>query len=116
MARGATARRSRPNALDLPCPLRYAGMRFRPVTSLLLQRGGPCMFRLCAFGLAVTLAAPAAAAQPPAGGAVDDHRWLLRVAPTPLPHGRSLSSVTFSRDGRTVTTVSDYDATVFLWD
>jgi outer membrane protein assembly factor BamB len=74
------------------------------------------MFRLRALGLAVALAVPPAFAQPPAAAPKDDMRWLLRVAPTPLPHPRSISSVTFSADGKTVTTVSDYEAKVYLWD
>src|SRR5262249_26804023 len=54
--------------------------------------------------------------QQPAPGPDDDMRWLLRVAPTPLPHARSVNAVALSADGKTVTTVSNYQARVYRWD
>jgi dipeptidyl aminopeptidase/acylaminoacyl peptidase len=84
------------------------------------------MPRLHAVCLAFVLTGFSAHAQPPApaggGKAPADRgdeevrRLLLRLAPTPLPHGQRISALAFSADGRTVTTVSDAEAGVFLWD
>jgi WD40 repeat protein len=43
-------------------------------------------------------------------------RLLLRLAPVPLPHGRPISSLTFSPDGRKIITVSNVEGRVFHWD
>jgi hypothetical protein len=83
------------------------------------------MPRLPAVYLAFALTGTAAHAQaPPAAGAKDPagradeavRRLLLRLAPTPLPHPQPVSALAFSPDGRTVTTVSDGVARVFVWD
>src|SRR5947207_974099 len=53
----------------------------------------------------------------PSGGANDDiARLLLQLAPVPLPHPYPIDSITFSRDGKTVTTVSNAEARVFVWE
>jgi hypothetical protein len=78
------------------------------------------MFRLHAVFLAVALAGQTAYAQAPAAGKgdIDDdiRRLLRKLAPVPLPHGESVSSVIFSRDGRSVVTVSNSAAKVHVWD
>jgi hypothetical protein len=43
-------------------------------------------------------------------------RLLMRLAPVPLRHSQPITTLTFAADGRTVTTVSDAEAAVFLWD
>src|SRR5438105_1563027 len=99
-----------------------------PVPAHLLSpapAGRALMPRLHAVYLAFVLTGASAQAQPPAAGGnkapadrADEEvrRLLLRLAPTPLPHGQRISALAFSADGRTVTTVSDAEARVFLWD
>jgi WD40 repeat protein len=84
------------------------------------------MIRLPICCLAIVVMASMVQAQAPAAGGkaptpadrADDEvrRLLLRLAPTPLPHPGSIASVTFSPDGKTVTTVCNAAATVYQWD
>ncbi len=83
------------------------------------------MPRFLAVGLAALFLCPPAGAQAPAAkgaaglaGASDEtRRLLLRLAgPVPLRHTRSISSLVIAPDGRTVTTVSNAEARVFVWD
>jgi hypothetical protein len=84
------------------------------------------MPRLRAVCLAFALTGTAAHAQmPPAAeagkapaGPADEEvrRLLLRLAPTPLPHARRISALAFTPDGKTVTTVCDDEARVYVWD
>src|SRR2546429_163912 len=75
------------------------------------------MSRLHAVPLAVALLCAPVRAQAPAAPVDDDvRRLLLRLAPVPLPHARPITSVTFGPDGRTVTTVSNAEGKVCVWD
>jgi hypothetical protein len=80
------------------------------------------MLRLHAACLAAALTGTLVHAQaPPAGGKkqVDDaevRRLLRRLAPVPLWHQLSVSSITFAPDGKTITTVCPGEAKVGVWD
>ncbi|HYT94020.1 MAG TPA: WD40 repeat domain-containing protein [Gemmataceae bacterium] len=83
------------------------------------------MSRLHAVYLAVAVTAVPIYAQTPADkgdkqtpAATDDaiRRLLLRLAPVPLYHGQRISTLTFSPDGKTVTTVSNAEAKVSVFD
>src|SRR5262249_16925585 len=43
-------------------------------------------------------------------------RLLLKLAPVPLQHQQPVSSLTFSADGKTVTTVSNAEGRLVHWD
>jgi hypothetical protein len=69
-------------------------------------------------GRVAAQAAPAKMAPKPPRVLTEEEvfRLLMQIAPVPLPHHQPISSLTFSPDGRIVTTVSDAEASVFLWE
>ena len=84
------------------------------------------MCRWHAVCLAVVLASTTIRAQAPPSAASDKaradraearlRRLIMELAPVPLPHWEKVTSIAFSADGKTVTTVSKTDPTIFEWD
>jgi hypothetical protein len=79
------------------------------------------MSRLSAISVGVVLMSTALGSAPaqekPAARPDDDIGRLLRsLAPVPLPHAYPVSSMIFSADGRTVTTLIDSPGQVTVWD